>query len=79
MVLVYLNTGECIEVRDAVEARTVRPYLICRNGQGEEVARFHLRVIQSFTRNERLIRVFRQEICDEGTNRPASSAGRSPA
>jgi len=57
MVLVYLNTGECIEVREAVDAGVVHPYLVCRNSRGEEVARFHLRVIQSFTRNERLIQV----------------------
>ncbi|HWO72266.1 MAG TPA: hypothetical protein VNN21_01775 [Dehalococcoidia bacterium] len=74
MVLVYLNTGECIEVREAVDAGVVQPYLVCRNSRGEEVARFHLRVIQSFTRNERLIQVFRQEICDEDAGRAESNA-----
>ena len=65
MVLVYLANDECIELDDAVEIETEASALVCLDRNGQEVARFDLRDVQSYTSDPEHVQIIRDEVCEE--------------
>jgi hypothetical protein len=67
MVLVYLNTGECIEVQSAVRAESRNGSLVCLDRSGYVTATFPAADVQSFTANEEMADAIKEEVCEDVT------------
>lgn len=52
MVLLYLASGDCIELESAVEAETQGSFLVCVDRFGSDLTRFRLREVTAFTSQE---------------------------
>ena len=67
MVLIYLNTGECIEVQDAVKAELRNDNFVCLDVLGHTTATFAAGDVESFTANEQMAESFKEEVCEDLT------------
>lgn len=67
MVLVYLKSGECIEVSEADAARRDDSELICLDSRSSELARFDLDEVETFTLDERVAELIKEEECEDLT------------
>ena len=67
MVLVYLNTGDCIEVRDAFSAERRNGSLVCLDRSGQTTATFSATDVESFTANEEFAEAMKEEVCEDLT------------
>ena len=66
MVLIYLTNDDCIELEDAVEIETEASAIVCLDREGQEVARFNLREVRSYTSDPQHLQIMREEVCEEG-------------
>ena len=67
MVLVTMDSGECIEVPEADAARKTLEHLICLDPMGVEIARFPLSSVVTFTADRQLAEAIVEEECDDVT------------
>ncbi|MGE0059527.1 MAG: hypothetical protein AB7P33_15230 [Dehalococcoidia bacterium] len=67
MVLVYLKNGECIEVAEADAARRDDAELICLDSRSNELARFDLNEVETFTTDEKVAEMIKEEDCEDLT------------
>ncbi len=67
MVLVYLNSGECIEIQDAVRAERAGDKLICYDPAGSATATFDALEVETFTANEDVADQIKEEVCEDLT------------
>jgi hypothetical protein len=67
MVLVYLNSGECIEVRDALRAERRNSVFVCLDSSGHVTASFQAADVESFTANEVIADALKEEVCEDLT------------
>jgi len=67
MVLVYLRTGDCIEVRDAASAERRNDSLICLDAKGRAAATFLASDVETYTANEELATAIKNEVCEDLT------------
>jgi hypothetical protein len=63
MVLVYLKTGECVQVEHADATRYEADYLVCVDHFSGEVARFDLADVLSFTVDSKIAAMMLQDEC----------------
>jgi hypothetical protein len=67
MVLIYLKSGECIELADAATAEHDNGDLICLDPQGRKIASFERAQVEAFTVEPLVAEVIKDEICEELT------------
>lgn len=67
MVLVYLKSGECIEVSEADATRRDDSELVCLDSRSNELARFDLDEVETFTLDSRVADVIKEEDCSDLT------------
>ena len=67
MVLVYLNSGECIEVTNAFSAERRSDLLVCLDRDGHLTASFAASTVESFTSNEEMAEAIKEEVCEDLT------------
>ena len=67
MVLVYLTSGECIEVQAAWGAQRVNDSLVCTDVKGRHVASFVSQDVVAFTANPETAELMAEEVCDDVT------------
>lgn len=67
MMLIYLNSGECIEVLDATTAERRNGSLVCLDERGRPTATFQASHVESFTANEKIAEAMKEEVCDDLT------------
>ena len=67
MVLVYLNTGECIEVEPAVRVAVEDELFVCYTPENEAVATFPRLEVQTYTANEGVAEQLKEEVCEDLT------------
>src|SRR5262245_53306028 len=72
MLLVFMTSGECIEVEAAVAARVVNDEVVCFSGEGYQVASFTKTDVEAFTRDASIARLVKDEVCDEVTLIPTT-------
>lgn len=65
MVLIYLHSGDCVEVLGAVEVETSHNRLLCLGDNDEELAAFYLSDVKAYATDEEHIRLIEEEVCDE--------------
>jgi hypothetical protein len=67
MLLIYLKTGDCIEVRDAVRAERRNESLVCLDSDGHATATFPVSEVESYTGNDFIAISMKDEVCDDVT------------
>ncbi len=65
MVLIFLRTGDCVEVEAAVSANSIAGYVLCFDRDGKEVANFLAEDVEAFTKSPETARLLEDEICDD--------------
>ena len=65
--LIYLNSGECIEVQDATTAERRNGSLVCLDERGRTTATFQASDVESFTANEEIAEAMKEEVCEDLT------------
>lgn len=75
MVLVYLYTGECIEVEDADRAERRGDTLVCLTDSGDVTMTFEAKDVESYTANEIYAEQFKEEVCEDLTVVTSESEG----
>ena len=63
--MVYLHSGDCIEVEGAVEVETSSKRLLCLGSNDEELASFYLSDVKAYATTERYVRLIQDELCEE--------------
>jgi len=69
MVLVTLETGECVEVSAADAVKRSPTDLICLSPEGRELMRFPLQEVLTFTTDQQVAKVLEDEHCDDEPDR----------
>jgi hypothetical protein len=70
MVLVYLKSGDCIEVAAAVATEQDDERLFCLARDGYRLATFQSAEVQAFTIDPRMAEQMKEEVCDDLTVLP---------
>jgi hypothetical protein len=67
MVLIYLYTGECIELEDAVRVEIQGDRLTCYGPHGEVRTTFPTRDVETYTADEEYAELLKEEVCEDLT------------
>jgi hypothetical protein len=67
MVLIYLTTGDCIEVEAAARVAVSSGSVVCLDDRGSEVMRFPAFQVESFTSNPETAELLKDEVCEDLT------------
>jgi hypothetical protein len=65
MLLVYLTSGVCVEVPDAVSAEQRGDRLVCLNAEGTVVSGFQAEYVSAFTSDPVMVEAIEEEVCDD--------------
>ena len=65
MVLIYTYDDECIEVPEAETVALEDALVVCRDGDGRVVRSLPAEDVRTFTANEAVAEVLRDEVCDD--------------
>ena len=81
MLLVYLTSGVCVEVPDAVSAEQRDERLVCLDAEGNVVSSYQAQYVSAFTTDPVMVEAIEDEVCEDlvvmppGAN-PEGGAGR---
>jgi hypothetical protein len=76
MILVYLNSGECIEVPEAEAISQRDGDFVCVDGRGAVLATFDQEEVEAYTSNPEIAEAIMDTVCEDLTViPPAGSAG----
>jgi len=82
MLLVYLTSGVCVEVPDAVSAEQREERLVCLDAEGNVVSSFQAEYVSAFTSDPVMVEAIEDEVCEDlvvmppGANREGGSSRR---
>jgi hypothetical protein len=82
MLLVYLTSGVCVEVPDAVVAQQTDGRLVCLDAKGNVVSSFQAEYVSAFTSDPVMVEAIEDEVCEDlvvmppGANREGGSGRR---
>ncbi len=65
MVLIFLKSGDCIEMPKATSAIVGDGYLTCFDAQGENLQQFDSLLVESYTANLETALSLASEVCDD--------------
>jgi hypothetical protein len=65
MMLVYLTTGECVELTLADRAQKDDGWLTCLDADGRTIAAFAVGAVEAFTSQPVTAKTIKQEVCEE--------------
>src|SRR5690348_2324184 len=71
MLLIYMKSGECIEVEAAVAARIINHEILCFDPQGVQAASFPEKDVAAYTLDTATARLMENEVCNEVTFIPS--------
>ena len=71
MILVYLKSGDCIEIEGAIKAERQGESLVCYGSAGETVATFAAIDVDAFTANPEIAEIILDEACEDLTVVPS--------
>jgi len=72
MVLVYLVTGECVEIPEAMTCERDGDTLRCLDASGVVVRTFASREVSVFTNDPEVAELVREEMCEDDEKEEAS-------
>jgi len=65
MLLVYLTSGVCVEVPDAVSAEQRDERLVCLDAEGNVVSSFQAQYVSAFTTDPVMVEAIEDEVCED--------------
>ena len=65
MLLVYLTSGVCVEVPDAVSAERRDERLVCLDAEGNVVSSFQAQYVSAFTSDPVMVEAIEDEVCED--------------
>jgi hypothetical protein len=65
MLLVYLTSGVCVEVPEAVSAEHRDERLVCLDSQGIIVSSFQAEYVSAFTSDPEMVETIEEEVCED--------------
>ena len=65
MLLVYLTSGVCVEVPDAVTAVHTDGRLVCLDDEGKVVSSFQAQYVSAFTTDPVMVEAIEDEVCED--------------
>ena len=65
MMLVYLTTGECVELTLADRAQKDDEWLTCLDADGRTIAAFAVGAVEAFTSQAATAEKIKEEVCEE--------------
>ena len=65
MLLVYLTSGVCVEVPDAVKAEQRGERLVCLDKEGVIVSSFQAQYVSAFTADPVMVEAIEEDVCED--------------
>jgi hypothetical protein len=65
MLLVYLTSGVCVEVPDAVSAEQRGERLVCLDAEGVVVSSFQAQYVSAFTSDPVMVEAIEEDVCED--------------
>jgi hypothetical protein len=65
MLLVYLTSGVCVEVPEAVRAEQRGERLVCLDADGVVVSSFQAQYVSAFTADPDMVEAIEEEVCED--------------
>ena len=65
MLLVYLTSGVCVEVPDAVSAEQRDERLVCLDAEGTVVSSFQAEYVSAFTSDPVMVEAIEEDVCED--------------
>ena len=67
MILIYLITGECVEIPEAMATEAREGLINCLDAAGEVLTSFPIEDVEAFTRNVQIAELMKAEVCQTVT------------
>jgi hypothetical protein len=65
MLLVYLTSGVCVEVPEAVSAEQRDERLVCLDADGTVVSSFQAQYVSAFTSDPVMVEAIEEDVCED--------------
>jgi len=65
MLLVYLTSGVCVEVPNAVTAQQNDGRIVCLDAEGNVVSSFQAQYVSAFTTDPVMVEAIEDEVCED--------------
>jgi hypothetical protein len=76
MILIYLNSGECVEIPEAVAINERDGDFVCLDARGTVLATFEQEKVEAYTSNPEIAEAIMDAVCEDLTViPPAGSSG----
>ncbi len=75
MILVYLDSGECVEVPEGVAVSLRDGDFTCVDRQGKVLASFDQQRVEAYTSNPAIAEAIMDEVCEDLTVIPPTAGG----
>jgi hypothetical protein len=79
MILVYLSSGECIEVPEGVAVSQRDGDFVCVDGHGATLASFETDKVEAYTSNPEIAEAIMDAVCEDLTVIPPTTSSRGSA